>query len=107
MTDRFSKANIGFLIFLVTVYLAACFFCLGIIDMNTRISLETLLLFGPAANLVHGTKVIWLFIAETMVFFSVTLFSMRTKRREWRHLFAVVALLVWFLSAVPPVAAAF
>lgn len=72
-----------------------CFFCLAPF------------LLGPGANLGWGSEVLGLHIVETLLFFSAIVLFVRARRPELRVLLAITAIVVWVVSGIIPVAAAF
>ena len=113
MDNPISRTNTWCVGVSVAVYGAACALwggaCVG--DRAARgyaLSNDASILFlllGPAANLGWGTKLVWPFLVGTLVFFSLVFLLIRVKRRELRLFVATIALLAWFVSAIPAVAA--
>lgn len=85
---------------MVTVYVAACVFCVSAADKTIVAVLDVLWLLGPAANLVHGSKLLGLFLVETLVLFWTIRLFVRTTRRRRRVWIGAAALVVWVLSGL-------
>ena len=114
MAKRISPAEKYFLVVLAFYYGTASFFLLGffydyipaLVTKHLRtITVELFLLLGPVANILCWPDLRWHFFLETLVFFSMILAFVFTKRRGWRFWIAVLASAFWFISATLPVAA--
>jgi hypothetical protein len=85
---------------LVAVYGAACVFCIRAADKTIVAILDVLWLLGPAANLVHGSKLLWPFLAETLVFLWTIRLFVRSRPRRRRMWSGAAAFMVWVVSGL-------
>lgn len=85
---------------MVALYGAICVFCASAADETIVAILDVLWLLGPAANLVHGSKLLGLFLVETLVIFWTIRLFVRAARRRHRMWIGAAAIAIWVLSGI-------
>lgn len=85
---------------LVATYVCTSVFCFAAPTVLIQKILMVLWMFGPPANLIHGTKYLWPFLLGSVLIFSLAFAFCRTRALVWRVVLVLGLSVIWISFGV-------
>ena len=107
LISTYGVASVFFAAMAACKFGAASVICVAIRDCFLAAG-GVIALLGPPVNLAYGLSVLWLwlYLVETLVFFSMLILFMRATEIYSRFYLGVVIIMYWFISGCIPFAVA-